>query len=102
MPPWRWLDASLTPIVRTQEMGDLAVYLRAGMSRWQAVGLNLLSALTAYIGAILVLGLSEKFREEMNTATIYLLLFAGGESRPAPRSVRLTPPAQASSCTSLS
>ena len=91
-----------------QEVGDFALYLRAGLSFKAAMGLNILSALSAYVGAVLILGLSEKFREEMETATIYLLLFAVGERVPrtaAPSSPleecpsRRVRPAQASSST---
>src|SRR3989344_3327488 len=42
-----------------QEIGDFAVLLYSGFSRWRALFLNFLSALVAVLGALLVLMLGE-------------------------------------------
>ena len=42
-----------------QEIGDFAVLLYSGFSRWHALFLNFLSALVALVGALLVLVLGE-------------------------------------------
>lgn len=58
-----------------QEMGDFAILIKAGFSRWRALLFNLLSALVAVLGAIVALlvgSLSEDF------IIIMLSLAAGG------------------------
>lgn len=57
-----------------QEVGDFAILLHSGFSRGRALFLNLLSALTAVAGAVLVLVTSGTF----SSIDAYLLPFAAG------------------------
>lgn len=57
-----------------QEIGDFAVLIHSGFSRRSAIGWNLLSALTALLGAVLVLLGSSV----MSSLAAYLLPFAAG------------------------
>lgn len=55
------------------EIGDLAVLIDSGLSMCRALVLNLLSALTAYIGLFIALGLGKNETAE----TILLAITAG-------------------------
>ncbi|XP_013379013.1 zinc transporter ZIP14 isoform X2 [Lingula anatina] len=55
------------------ELGDFAILLNAGMSRWQAVGYNFLSACACYLGLILGILVSEA-----TAANEWVFALAGG------------------------
>jgi len=58
-----------------QEIGDFGILLHAGYTKWCALAFNLLSALTAILGTILVLLIGETIT---NIASILLPITAGG------------------------
>ncbi len=57
-----------------QELGDFAVMLHSGMTKGRALFLNFLSALTAFLGVLLVFGLSQS----VSNIEIFLLPLAAG------------------------
>lgn len=57
-----------------QEVGDVAILLGAGVSRWRALGLNILSGLAGVIGAAGML----RFAQSMPALLPYVLAFAAG------------------------
>jgi zinc and cadmium transporter len=57
-----------------QEVGDVAILLRAGFSRWRAFTLNLLSGIGGILGAVGMLAASTS----MPNALPYVLAFAAG------------------------
>jgi zinc and cadmium transporter len=57
-----------------QEVGDVAILLAAGVSRWRALGLNILSALAGIVGAAGML----LFAQSMPALLPYVLAFAAG------------------------
>jgi zinc and cadmium transporter len=57
-----------------QEVGDVAILLRAGYSRWRAFTLNLMSAIGGIAGAVLMLLASQS----VPNALPYVLAFASG------------------------
>lgn len=58
-----------------QEMGDFGILLHAGYSKWRALAFNLLSAITAILGTILVLLIGETV---IGITAILLPITAGG------------------------
>ena len=58
-----------------QEIGDFGILLHAGYTKWRALAFNLLSALTAVLGTILVLLIGETIT---NITAILLPITAGG------------------------
>jgi zinc and cadmium transporter len=59
-----------------QEMGDFGILLHAGYSKWRALSFNLLSALAAVLGTIMVLLLGES--GSLGITAILLPITAGG------------------------
>jgi len=57
-----------------QEVGDVAILLRAGFSKWRAFTLNLLSGLGGVLGAVCMLAASHT----LPSALPYVLAFAAG------------------------
>jgi zinc and cadmium transporter len=57
-----------------QEVGDVAILLGSGLSRWRALGLNVLSGLAGIVGA----GLMVLFARTVPALLPYVLAFAAG------------------------
>lgn len=55
------------------ELGDFAIYLKMGCSKWQALGINFFSAVWCYLGLFIGLGISS-----VEGAQTWLLLIAAG------------------------
>lgn len=58
-----------------QELGDFGVLIHSGLSRLKALALNLLSAITAFAGAVITYLFSANLSNQL---TIILLSFSGG------------------------